>query len=149
MLIDFSGPHLIGSRNSCSLRCLTEHTGAVLQSPFLSPNAAITIPWPSVPSSLSLAVPAHLLLQQSHSAQPTGPASHICKATHPQCWCEGRKTVCTTKAKEGGTIATTHLLLLLQKQGTFLTLFMIHSLDKRQPPPRCSGQVEYWSETQA
>lgn len=82
VLTDFSEPYLIGSKNSFSLRCLPEHTGVLLQFPFISPNAAITIHCPSGPSFLPLAVPAHLLLQQSHSAQPTGPATHICKATH-------------------------------------------------------------------
>lgn len=138
VLIDFSGPRLIGSRNSFSLRCLTEHIGAVLQSPSLSP--LLPCPWLLQPiSSCSRAI--------QHS--PLGLPVTSARPHTAQCWCEGRKTVCTTKAKEGGTTAATHLLMLLQKQGSFLTLFTIHSLDKRQPPPCCNGQAEHWSETQA
>lgn len=149
VVIDFSGPCLIGSRNSFSLRCLAEHIGAVPQSPFVSSNAAITIPCPSVPSPLPLAVPAHLLLQQSHSAQPTGVTS--ARPHTPQCSCEGSKTVRTTAAKEDGTTAAKQFLMLLQEQGNPLTLSTIHSLDKGllQPPPCCSVQAEHGSETQA
>lgn len=44
VVIDFSGPCLIRSRNSFSLRCLAEQVGAaVSQPPFILPNAATTI----------------------------------------------------------------------------------------------------------
>lgn len=89
VLIDFSVPCLIGSRNSFSLRCHQSSS----QSPFISPNAAITIPCPSVPSSLPLAVPAHLL-QWSHSAQPTGPASHLQGHTHLSADVKGENRLC-------------------------------------------------------
>lgn len=45
--------------------------------------------------------------------------------------------VCTTKAKEG--LAAKQLLILLQKQGSSLTLITVHSLRRGQPPSCCSG----------
>lgn len=62
VVIDFSGPCLIRSRNSFSLRCLAEQVGAaVSQPPFIPSNAATTI-LSLRPLSLAPAVEAHLLL---------------------------------------------------------------------------------------
>lgn len=147
VLIDFSGPCLIGSRNSFSVSQSTLgqfHSPHLyhptLPSPSPDPQSPGPCPWLLQPiSSCSRAI--------QHS--PLGLPVTSARPHTPQCWCEGRKTVWTTKAKEGGTTAAKQLLILLPKQGSFLTLLTVHSLDKGQPPPCCSGQAEHWSETQA
>ena len=79
---DFSGPRLIRSRNSFSLRYLAQQVGAaVSQPPFISPNAAITIlhlsrsplpcPWLFKPiSSCRRAIPHGWLGLPVRSARP-------------------------------------------------------------------------------
>lgn len=83
VVIDFSGPCLIRSRNSFSSRCLVEQVGAAVSQPHLYYQIylyTITILSPSVPSSLPLAVQSHVLLQVSHSVWVTGSASPISKS---------------------------------------------------------------------
>lgn len=98
VLIDFSVPCLIGSRNSFSLRCHQSTLGQfhsphlyhpMLPSPSSVPQSPLPCPWLFQPISCSGAI------QHSPLGLPV-----ICRATHTSVLMWKEKTVCAIKAKE-------------------------------------------------
>lgn len=125
---DFSGPCLNRSGNSFNLRCLAEQAGAAVSLPpfIITQCCPPSVPFSLAPGCSSPSPPVVEPFSVADWVCQSGQQGHIPQC---QCWHEGRKTVCTTEEKGSRTRAAKRLLILLQRQGSSLILFILCSLD--------------------